>query len=106
MSQVVWICLIEAAAKCPWTAYQCAQQLCTKTLYISKMDAGSSLRGLSASTMTLCHHFDSMGDPVPVPQNMTQVLVWGYICVRMTLCHHFDSTSDSVPQHLTQEVWV
>ena len=35
------------------------------------MDAGSSLRWLAASTMTECHHFDSISDAEP--QNLSQV---------------------------------
>jgi hypothetical protein len=45
----------------------------SNTLYMSNMDAGSSLRRLLASTITLCHHFDSTSDPEPI--NMSQV-VW------------------------------
>ncbi len=47
--------------------------MCSNTLYMSNMDVGSSLRWLSASTMTLCNHFDSTSDPEP--QNLSQV-VW------------------------------
>jgi hypothetical protein len=47
--------------------------MCSNTLYMSNMDAGSSLSWLSASTMTLCHHFDLTSDPEP--QNLSQV-VW------------------------------
>jgi hypothetical protein len=47
--------------------------MCSNTLYMSNVDAGSSLRRLLASTMTLCHHFDSTSDPEP--QN-TSSAVW------------------------------
>ena len=33
--------------------------MCSNTLYMSNMDAGSSLRWLSVSTMAYRHHFDS-----------------------------------------------
>ncbi len=52
--------------------------MCSKTLYLSnRMDAGSSLRWLSASTMTQWHHFYSTSEPEP--QNLTQVVwVWHF----------------------------
>ncbi len=45
--------------------------MCSNTSYMSNMDGGSSLRWLSASTMTWWHHFDSISDPEP--QNLSQV---------------------------------
>ena len=33
--------------------------MCSNTLYVSDVDVGSSLRWLSASTVMLCHLFDS-----------------------------------------------
>ena len=47
LSQVVCVLLRKAATLCLWTAYQCAQTLC-----MSYMDGGSTLRWLSALTMT------------------------------------------------------
>ncbi len=48
--------------------------MCSNALYVSNnIDVGSSLRWLSASTMTQCHHFYSTNEPEP--QNLTQV-VW------------------------------
>ncbi len=41
----------------------------SNTLYMSNVDAGSSLRLLSASTMMLWHHFDYTSNPEP--QNLT-----------------------------------
>ena len=46
LSLVVWVKLFKAATLCLWTKDQCAQ-----TLYMLYMNAGSSLRWLSASTM-------------------------------------------------------
>ncbi len=46
-------------------------------VYMSNMDAGSSLRWLSASTLTKMHHFDSTSDHVP--QNLSQV-GWVKLC--------------------------
>jgi len=43
--------------------------LCSNTLYMSKMDVGSSLRWLPASTMMQSHHFDSASDPEPQKQS-------------------------------------
>ncbi len=43
------IYLFKATAVCPWTAHQRAP----KTLYVSNVDTGSSVRRWSASTMTL-----------------------------------------------------
>ncbi len=43
----------------------------SSTLYLSKMDNGSSLRWLSASTMTKWHHFDSTS--YHIPKNLSQV---------------------------------
>jgi len=42
--------------------------MCSNTLYMSNMDERSSLRWLSASTMTLCHHFDSKSDSTPTSE--------------------------------------
>ncbi len=53
--------------------------VCVNTLCMSNVDAGSSLRHLSASTMTQWHHFDSTSDHVP--QNLTQVV--GCNCLRL-----------------------
>ncbi len=50
-----------------------------KYLLMSNMDVGSSLRWLSASTLTWLHHFNSTIDHVP--QNLSQV--GGYNCVRL-----------------------
>jgi hypothetical protein len=50
--------------------------MCSNTLNMSYVDVGSSLRWLSASTITLCHHFDSTSDHEP--QYMTQV-----VCVHL-----------------------
>jgi len=52
--------------------------MCSNALYMFRlikfrMDAGSSLRWLSASTMMQCHHFDSKRDNVS--HNLSQV-VW------------------------------
>jgi hypothetical protein len=53
----------------------------SNTLYVSNMEAGSSLRWLSASTITKMHHFDSTSDHVS--QNLSQV---GWVnCVRLLL---------------------
>ncbi len=107
-----------------------------KNLIMSNMEVGSSLRWLSASTMTQMHHFDSTSDHVP--QNLSQVR-WLWLCMAAIICletayllvkyflmfkmevgsslrwlsastlmewHHFDSTSDPEPQNLTQVGWV
>jgi hypothetical protein len=37
--------------------------MCSNALYMSKVDAGSSLNWLSASTLTKCYHFDSDSYP-------------------------------------------
>ncbi len=53
--------------------------MCSKTLYMSNVDVGRSLRWLPDSTTTLCHHFDSTSDLEP--QNMSQcggITVWCY----------------------------
>ncbi len=51
--------------------------MCSNTFYKSNMDAGSSLRWLSPSTMTLCQYIDSTSTSDPVPQNLSQVwCVW------------------------------
>ncbi len=57
--------------------------MCSKTLYVSNVDAGSSVRRWSASTMTLYHHFDSTSDHKP--QNLTQV-VWLKLFEATSLC--------------------
>ena len=52
--------------------------MCSNTLYMSKMDDGSSFRQLSASIMTWWHHFGSTRDTEPL--NLSQVVwitVWG-----------------------------
>ncbi len=56
---------------------------CSNTLFMSKLDVGSSLRWLSASTMMYWHHFDSTSDREP--QNLSQV-VWVYLCKAATIC--------------------
>ena len=69
-----------------------SKSMCSNTLFLSKnMDAGSSLRWLSASTMTLWHHFDSISDPEP--QNLSQV-VWIPVCVWG--CYHMPTDSISM----------
>jgi hypothetical protein len=60
--------------------------MCSSTLYLSNMDAGSSLRWLSTSTMTKSHHFDSTSDPEP--HNLSQVVwipVWVWGCYHMPM---------------------
>jgi hypothetical protein len=57
--------------------------MCLNTLYMSSVDVGSSLRRLSASTMTLCHHFDSISEVES--QNLSQV-VWGYLLEAPAVC--------------------
>jgi hypothetical protein len=49
----------------------------SNTLYVSNVDAGSSLRWWSASTITLCHHFDSTSDHKP--QNLTKVCGYNWL---------------------------
>ena len=58
--------------------------MCLSTLYMSNMDAGSSLRWLSASTMTQWHHFDSTSEPAP--QNLAQVVVWIQLFEATAIC--------------------
>jgi hypothetical protein len=57
--------------------------MCSNTQNMSNMYVGSSLRWLSASAMTLSHHFDSTSDPEP--QNLSQV-GWVYMCEATTIC--------------------
>ncbi len=57
--------------------------MCSNTLYISNVHAGSSLRWLSASTMTLSHCFDSTSDPEH--QIMSQVL-WVQLFEATVIC--------------------
>ncbi len=52
---------------------------------MSDMDGGSSLRWLSPTTMTLCHHFDSASTSDPVPQNLSQVK-WVYMYKAAAVC--------------------
>ncbi len=63
--------------------------MCSNTSYMSNMDAGSSLRWLSASTVTQWHHFDSTSEPEP--QNLSQV-VW-YNCLRQLPYAHGKHTN-------------
>jgi len=51
---------------------------------LSHVDVGSSLRWLSASTMTKSHHFVSTSDPKPHNHNPSQV-VDGCNCLRLLL---------------------
>ncbi len=55
----------------------------SNTLCLSNVDTGSSLRWLSASTMTWWRHFDSISDPEP--QNLSQVR-GGEMCKAATIC--------------------
>ncbi len=57
--------------------------MCPNILYMSNMDEESSLRWLSASTMTWSHHFDSTSNPEP--QNLSQV-GWAKLCKAATVC--------------------
>ncbi len=66
LTQVVWLELCNAMPIDSISMF-------SNTFYVSNMDAGSSLMWLSASTMTLCNHFDSTSETEP--QNLTQV-VW------------------------------
>ena len=49
--------------------------MCSNTLYMSNMVAGSSLRWLSLSTITLYQHFESTSISDPETHNLSQV-VW------------------------------
>ena len=62
--------------------------MCSNTLSLSKMNEGRSLRRLSvivsASTMTLCNHFDSISDPTPKSEpSSVGITVWGYCLMPM-----------------------
>ena len=57
--------------------------MCPNSLYVSNMDARSSLRWLSASATMYWHHCDSTSDPEP--QNMTQV-VWVTLLEATVIC--------------------
>ena len=65
------------------------------TLYMSNIDVWSSLRWISASTMTLCHHVHSSSDPessnlVPTwpvkPYKGASICPWDSIPMAQTLC--------------------
>jgi hypothetical protein len=70
LTQLVWVELCKAATICIWTAYKQPINV-LKDFFMSYVDAGSSLRWLLPSTMTLCHHFDSTSISDPVPQNLS-----------------------------------
>jgi hypothetical protein len=55
----------------------------SNNFYMYNMDAGSSLRWLSASTMIQWHHFDSTSEAEP--QNLTQV-VWLELFEATAIC--------------------
>jgi hypothetical protein len=57
--------------------------MCSKTVYVFNVDAGSSVRRWSASTMPLYHHFDYKSDHKP--QNLTQVM-WLNLFETTSLC--------------------
>ncbi len=57
--------------------------MCSNTLYMYNVDAGSSLSWLSESTMTLYHHYDSTSDPER--QNLSQVL-WVWLFEATDIC--------------------
>jgi hypothetical protein len=55
--------------------------MCLNTLYMINVEVGSSLRWLSASTLTKWHHYDSTSDPVRTPKFepcSVGITVWGY----------------------------
>jgi hypothetical protein len=54
-------------------------------VYMSNMDVGSSLRCLSASTVTYSHHFDSTTTSDPEPQNLS-LLLWVKLGKNAAVC--------------------
>jgi hypothetical protein len=60
---------------------------------MSNVDTGGSLRRLSASTMTLCHHFDSTSDPEPQIMNQVRwVLLFEATAICPWTAHHCAQT--------------
>jgi hypothetical protein len=72
--------------------------MCSNTLFMSNnMDARSSLRWLSASTMTLWHHFDSISDPEP--HNLSQVVCSADTCLSLRLLPYARGQHINVLKH-------
>jgi hypothetical protein len=66
--------------------------MCSNTLYMSNVNVGSSLSQLSASTITLSHHFDYTSDhkPFKYEPSCVGITVRGYChmpmdCISMCL---------------------
>ncbi len=81
----VWVQLFKAATVCKLTMHMDSISMCSNTLWISKMDGGSSLSWLSASNMTSWHHFDSTTTSDSEPQNLS-LLLWVKQYKATTVC--------------------